>query len=1741
MFSNAMNQHQKNIFDNTKSPMQHQESIQIKERLSMPNINQNQIEFLKKKRIQQISPHKNVEKESLTTRNSQSPKQYLHKEFERMSNFERVQTARDLYYILEKEPIFQPKQKLKPVTSESMFRTQSLDYQFHNGESKILNKIREYQSMSQVQIQKVGVNEVNEELKLQLNDITPKQNQRKLLFSQAINRAGFQSSRNQESRNIGFPKFEKSTQFTDNLTRNSGFKSIWRDSSMDQATRAQIIAKLKEQKQEQEQIRKEVRSQQRSQKAQRIKSLMQKLSIQSNDISKNLKFQYLPIQQIENELKDISTLKHYINCVIKVQSFVRMLIQRCKYLKVKKYYKSQVAYLQGFFRARYLYRNFKQNFEIKRTRAVLVIQRYARGYLVRKKNLIETRRLSRFKQNIEFLFEMTERQKAIQLKEDQEELERLRVLRLQEEERERQLENERQINLKKEQLTAKSPNINRNKSINAQKLKANSRHSIAISFKRNRNEVQSMFIQEGQSLKLLPNEEIIDQLEEAFSSQKKKSEEVMLQNTQKDSQNVIKEQPDREEEDCIEGKLRIQPKHDHSFFEYAYNKEEDQPLTYDDLRRYESQKNLPNYMKETASRKCRELELDSEKTQMLKKKNQLPVQPLTSRLEIEQIIGLANEDRISSGSSKSQRSKTNQSGSRNRLSNQKSKFHQEDQKNSAQKSRVSSQQNSKQSERRNQVNQETLVEDHFGQQQQNKVKQITFLQNFESSSDEDSIQMVQQDHDQVNGFKQIGALQLQIKSKSEMKPVSNQLSLQNFEIKKRNMGLQTDDQVQVQQPPVKIEQTSQEIQVEIIPSKYNYLSTSKQLTVDKLCKEEAKQIDKSILTRQARKKEIRSNFFFDRLVYKSEIYEKDPYRFKSHLVHEQEPFVSETPAEILTESFYTPNNLFYIFNHGSVPNIFEEDFSLYIMGQVHRQLRLPIAELKSKFKTVNISATLKCAANRKSEFDKVKFVDQGNQLNTKFGVGAIGTALWTGVRLRDILKYAQIDLKKSKFIEFYGDDIVHNTQDRNYSVALTVKDCMNKKSDIILAFAMNGEPLSRDHGFPLRLICPGMIGAKSVKWLSRILVIDTDSPSHFHNYDFKVFPKNIDSSNVGQNWLLQPPLTHLNLDSFFTNLQNNDVVPSDRRFVIKGLAIAGFGLQIVRVDISFDEGQTWNQCRLINFKPKQAQEIDESSQKWEWTPWEYVVEDGLKQETWVMVRTFDECYNTQPENIIIKLNMLSGIKFVKKDNDQQVPSSETKLLEKKTVIADALEKDLKKNIVSDNMDSNNSKKRWQKQQDKVPPSSFEQKQTSDNYPNGNRKQNLIEEPVNRRDYDRTIQNEDPQKLCDEALDMFMRGSYSRNILSKQDHLMLQTKQDDFNERFRNEMAGNMGMMGSEDLEEDVEEDMDQVNPLQQIAAAGVKNFQSQLSSNNMDHEMHKEMLIQKRNLMMKIRQNDSEYQKYDFRNEGYDGQLIEKKMRKGQEEKFQQRVEKREHKQASKHQRVLNKCVQCFYQEGKFEKDYFIHESENCYLALPIKTTPVTPFGQDPLSHIVLSPKQHFVNLIEVDEQIQNEIRNYQKSLVQFYKEAYNMSLVFIETSIQSENYLPHCQIDCVGIPNDLEMEFDLEVYFKKSLMEDDSEWGQHKKIIDTKPKQGMIWKCLPSSGQFNYVHIDFEGEGGFAHIIDDPKKYNSTKALEVIAGAIGHEMVNLSVPLRKEKAYQFAKEIRKKYYQYDWTRTHNN
>lgn len=122
--------------------------------------------------------------------------------------------------------------------------------------------------------------------------------------------------------------------------------------------------------------------------------------------------------------------------------------------------------------------------------------------------------------------------------------------------------------------------------------------------------------------------------------------------------------------------------------------------------------------------------------------------------------------------------------------------------------------------------------------------------------------------------------------------------------------------------------------------------------------------------------------------------------------------------------------------------------------------------------------------------------------------------------------------------------------------------------------------------------------------------------------------------------------------------------------------------------------------------------------------------------------------------------------------------------------------------------------------------------------------------------------------------------------------------------------------------------------------------------------------------------------------------------------------------------------------------------------------------------------------------------------------------------------------IDAVGVPEIEDSPLDdLDLYFRKTLIEADSKWDLSttaKQVIDTKPWRGNVQKCMPGHGRFSFVHIDFNGEGGIAHMIEDSSKFTKYKALETLAsGPLGIVIVNLKQALSKKTSLDMTKQLK--------------
>lgn len=203
---------------------------------------------------------------------------------------------------------------------------------------------------------------------------------------------------------------------------------------------------------------------------------------------------------------------------------------------------------------------------------------------------------------------------------------------------------------------------------------------------------------------------------------------------------------------------------------------------------------------------------------------------------------------------------------------------------------------------------------------------------------------------------------------------------------------------------------------------------------------------------------------------KNDPFQNDPKRHPLLTVLTEKPFNAETPKQFSVDSIITPNELFFVRHHMPVPHIDLETFKLEIINENDgKSYSLNLEELKSKFPSHTIPVTLQCSGNKRKFMHEYEPV-QG----LMWDVNSISTAEWTGVKLKDVLNYFHIDLNdvKIKHVQFEGLD--KDPSGSPYGASVPKEKVLNDLGDVLIAFKMNGEDIPLDHGFPLRIIVPGI-------------------------------------------------------------------------------------------------------------------------------------------------------------------------------------------------------------------------------------------------------------------------------------------------------------------------------------------------------------------------------------------------------------------------------------------------------------------------------------------------------------------------------------------------------------------------------------------------------------------------------------------------------------------------------------------
>jgi sulfite oxidase len=317
----------------------------------------------------------------------------------------------------------------------------------------------------------------------------------------------------------------------------------------------------------------------------------------------------------------------------------------------------------------------------------------------------------------------------------------------------------------------------------------------------------------------------------------------------------------------------------------------------------------------------------------------------------------------------------------------------------------------------------------------------------------------------------------------------------------------------------------------------------------------------------------------------------------------------ESPVEYFN-TWLTPVPHFFVRNHMHEPSeistddLKAENWRLNVGGEVDKPFTLSLAELQ-KLESHSVVNTLECAGNGRS-------LQRPQVPGIQWGKGAVGTARFSGPRLRDVLNRAGVK-STGKHVMFRGLDEVPGKVPP-FIRSIPIEKALD--SDTLIATHMNSAPLTKHHGFPARALVPGWIGAASCKWLTEIKVLDSEFVGNFMSPGYR-FP----NQPVKPGDAVKPedthPVTGLNVKSVISGPLDGGTVNAGR-IMVHGAAWAGEA-DIVKVEISTDGGANWNPTILGHDQARYA-----------WRMWRYDWKAKSGDYT-ILSRATDSQGRTQPE------------------------------------------------------------------------------------------------------------------------------------------------------------------------------------------------------------------------------------------------------------------------------------------------------------------------------------------------------------------------------------------------------------------------------------------------------------------------------------------------------------------------------
>ncbi|MCX7342344.1 MAG: sulfite oxidase [Hyphomicrobiales bacterium] len=286
--------------------------------------------------------------------------------------------------------------------------------------------------------------------------------------------------------------------------------------------------------------------------------------------------------------------------------------------------------------------------------------------------------------------------------------------------------------------------------------------------------------------------------------------------------------------------------------------------------------------------------------------------------------------------------------------------------------------------------------------------------------------------------------------------------------------------------------------------------------------------------------------------------------------HDHEAINAESPLSLLDPPI-TPVGQLFVRNNGHLPDrpLDTQTWPFSVTGLVCQPLSLTVGELERHFPVTSITTVIECAGNGRSLND---YPTEG----IPWGLGAVGCVTFTGVRLADVLRATGL-AEGASHIRHHGADLTINRRGAAFSRGLPLDKAL--QPECLLAVAMNGEPLTPDHGAPLRIVAPGYPGSAWQKWLTGIEVLD-----HVHEgpgmsgLDYRL---PIDPLRPGDP--IDPArfeiIREMPVRAIVTSHENGDVVHRGEAIRIEGWAWA-HGTPVAEIAISMDQGLHWQRASL---------------------------------------------------------------------------------------------------------------------------------------------------------------------------------------------------------------------------------------------------------------------------------------------------------------------------------------------------------------------------------------------------------------------------------------------------------------------------------------------------------------------------------------------------------------------------------